>query len=461
MARQLQVAGKRILVMGAARSGIAAARLLADRGAQVTLNDTKPAQELPGGVESLEGLAVGLRFGEGPDRFLHQTDLVVVSPGILLSQAFLDKCAALALPVIGELALAASLTDLPILAVTGTNGKTTTVSLMGEMFRQAGKVVQVAGNVGFPLSAAVLKAGPEDVLVVEVSSFQLETVQNFHPRAATVLNITPDHLNRHGSMENYIALKARIFDNQTPVDLAVLNLDDPVTRAMAQGVPAQLAYFSVEQEVDAGAMLRKEEIIIRRNGQERIICPSRDLKLPGLHNVQNALAALIMADFMGVPPQVAAYSLKVFQGVEHRIEFVRELDGVAYYNDSKGTNPDATITAFKAMRAPTVVILGGYDKRISFSQMAKMARENRNIQEAVLIGQTAGEIASALQEAGFTACRHAGTLDEAVSLAQSLALPGGNVLFSPACASFDQFKDYEERGRIFKQLVMALGAPGG
>ncbi|MDD4081732.1 MAG: UDP-N-acetylmuramoyl-L-alanine--D-glutamate ligase [Eubacteriales bacterium] len=461
MASQFDVTGKRILVMGAARSGMAAARLLAGRGALVTLNDIKPVQELSAALESLDGVPVELRLGEGPDKLLPESDLVVVSPGIPLNQAFLDQCAALSVPIIGELALAASLTDLPILAVTGTNGKTTTVSLLGEMFMQAGRVVHVAGNVGYPLSAAVLTAGPEDVLVAEVSSFQLETAPHFHPRAAAVLNITPDHLNRHGSMENYIALKARIFENQMPADLAVLNLDDPLTRFMADGVQAQLAYFTVEQEVEAGAMLRGDELILRRDGQERVISHIRDLKLSGAHNVQNALAALIMADFMGVPPQVSAYGLKVFQGVEHRIEFVRELGGVTYYNDSKGTNPDATITAFKAMRAPTVVILGGYDKKTSFAQMALMARTNPYIKKAVLTGQTAGQIASALEEAGFTAYRHAGNLEEAVNLAESLAESGGNVLFSPACASFDQFKDYEERGRIFKQLVMSLGVPGG
>ncbi len=461
MVRHLELNGKRALVIGAARSGLAAARLLAAQGALVTLNDLKSASELEAGLDSLKNISVNLRLGEGPEALLPQADLLVLSPGVPVSQALKAQCAALSLPIIGEFGLAASLTELPIIAVTGTNGKTTTVSLLGEMFRQAGRVVHVAGNIGYPLSAAVLKAGPEDVLVAEVSSFQLETAGDFHPRAAAVLNITPDHLNRHGSMDYYAALKARIFERQTPADLAVLNLDDPITRGMAEGLSARVAYFSTRQEVPSGAMLRGDELILRRDGQERLICKTQDLNLPGSHNVQNALAALVLAGFMRVPPQVMAYSLKVFEGVEHRIEFVRELADVRFYNDSKGTNPEATITAFKAMRAPTVVILGGYDKKNSFTQLALTAQASPYIKEAVCIGQTAHQIAASFKEAGFLACYHAQNLREAVSLAQRLAVPGGNVLFSPACASFDQFKDYEERGRVFKQLVMALDAPGG
>ncbi len=460
MEQAFQIDGKKVLVLGAARSGVAAARLLVSRGAEVTLNDLKPADELAAAVAGLSESGVQLRLGEGPEALLAETELVVLSPGIPLEAPFIRTCLDQGLPVIGELELAASLTELPIIAVTGTNGKTTTVSLLGEMFKQAGQVAHVAGNIGFPLSAAVLQAGPEDVLVAEVSSFQLETIKSFNPRAATVLNITPDHLNRHGTMDRYIALKTRVFENQTAADLAVLNLDDPVTRSMADGLKAQVAYVSTQQEVEQGAMLKEGNLVLRLGGEERTICAASSLKLPGIHNVYNALSALALASFMGVPPQVAAYSLKVFEGVEHRIEFVRELDGVKYYNDSKGTNPDATITAIRSMRSPTVLIMGGHDKQTPFNQLAKSAKSSPYIREVVLVGQTADQIADALKQTSFQACRTVATLKDAVAVARELAQPGGNVLFSPACASFDQFKDYEERGRVFKQLVMAFDAPG-
>jgi UDP-N-acetylmuramoylalanine--D-glutamate ligase len=461
MRQTLQVEGKKVLVLGAARSGIAAAKLLIARGAEVTLNDIKPADKLTAALENLRGYTVKTRLGEGPEALLQDHDLLVISPGIPLGDDLLKRCESHDIPVLGELEVAAELTELPIIAVTGTNGKTTTVSLLGEMFKQSGRVAHVAGNVGYPLSAAVMQAGVEDVLIAEVSSFQLETIRGFHPVAAAVLNITPDHLNRHGTMDNYIRLKARVFENQTPADLAVLNMDDPLTRAMAEHVKARVAYVSTIQEVENGAMLKDGALILRRDGEERMICRQEDMKLLGMHNVYNALSALALADFMGVPPQVAAYSLKVFEGVEHRIEFTRELDGVKYYNDSKGTNPDATITAIKSMRAPTVIILGGYDKETSFDQLAKIARGNLYIRHAVLQGRTAGQIALALDRAGFQAYQFTENLEQAVMLAKKLAVPGGNVLFSPACASFDQFKDYEERGRVFKRLVMALDALEG
>lgn len=457
----LQVTGKKVLVIGAARSGIAAVKLLVKHGAHAVLNDLKAEDALGAALDSLAGSPVELRLGEGPEALLPGADLVVVSPGVPLPEGLVSACDDLGLPLIGELEMAAALTQLPIIAVTGTNGKTTTVSLLGEMFKQSGRVAHVAGNIGYPLSAAVLRAEDEDILIAEVSSFQLETVRDFHPRAAALLNITPDHLNRHGTMDNYIALKARVFENQTPADLAVLNLDDSLTRDLAPGIPAQLAYVSTTQEVENGAMLRDGQLILCQEGRERVICSQQDLKLPGIHNVYNALTALTLASFMAVPPQVAAYSMRVFEGVEHRIEFVRELDGIKYFNDSKGTNPDATITAIRSMRAPTVIILGGFDKKTAFDQLALNVRANPYIKEAVLMGQTAGQIGKALDEAGFTCHRQAADLKEAVLKAKHLAPPGGNVLFSPACASFDQFKDYEQRGRVFKQLVMALDAPEG
>ena len=341
-------------------------------------------------------------------------------------------------------------------AVTGTNGKTTTVTLLGEIFRNAGRTTHVVGNIGYPYSAAGLDSQDDDLFVCEVSSFQMETAETFHPKAAALLNITEDHLNRHGTMEVYTAMKMRQFQNMTAEDVAAFNADDPALAPLIGQVKAQVMLFSRKREVEQGAFVRDGEIVVRFHGAEETICPAKDVFIPGPHNLENALAACCIAVAMGVKPDVIAHTLRTFQGVEHRIEFVRELDGVRYINDSKGTNVDSTIKAIQTMTRPTAIILGGYDKHCDFTPMVQEMLASPYIKEAVLIGATADQIERTCRENGYTHLHRAGTLKDAIDQCRALSSDGWNVLLSPACASFDMFSDYESRGRIFKELVREL-----
>ena len=314
----------------------------------------------------------------------------------------------------------------------------------------------MVGNIGYPYSAAAVDSRKDDVFVTEVSSFQLETIVDFHPRAAALLNITEDHLNRHGTMEEYTRIKMRIFENQTAEDAAVFNDDDPLSAPLAGQVKSRVLRFSRTHEVSEGAFARDGKIIVRFGGEDKVLCDTGEVRIPGPHNLENALAATCIAVFMGVPAPVIRHTLRTFAGVEHRIEFVRELDGVRYINDSKGTNVDSTLKAIQTMTAPTVIILGGYDKHCDFTPLALEMVKSPNMKAAVLIGATADQIETALCKAGYTAIHRADTLEEAVNIGRRLSEKGGNVLLSPACASFDMFSDYEARGRIFKEIVQNL-----
>lgn len=449
--------GKTVLVVGAARAGMAAAELLLSIGTKVLLNDSKPQEALKPLPEALHtNPACTLYLGVDTESLLPLADLVVISPGIPPTAAFIIKAQALGLPVLGELGLAAALVSQQMIAISGTNGKTTTVSLLGEMLRQAGKVVHITGNIGFPLSSAVLLAKPDDVMVCEVSSFQLETSADFHPQAAALLNISPDHLDRHGSMEAYTGLKQRLFANMDASDLAVLNHDDDVVCAMVPQIKAQVHWFSLKQEVNPGAYLKEGRIWSWQGDEAVPVVALTDLKIPGLHNAQNALAATALAAGLGLPIPVITYALKHFEGVEHRIEFVKDIAGVRWLNDSKGTNPDSTQKAVAAMERPTILIAGGYDKQVHFDGLAGEIQSGAQVRDVIVLGQTAEKIASSLGKMGFEAIHHSLGLEEAVELAHELAKPGDNVLFSPACASFGMFLDYEQRGRVFKALVFAL-----
>ena len=450
--------GKRVLVVGAARSGLAAAELLLELGAYVLLNDRKPLTSLGVMPQALQHERCSLFLGEPADPLLTKTDMMLISPGIPITAPLVQMAQKQGIRIWGELDFAAFCAVQDILAVSGTNGKTTTVSLLGEMLNQSGRIAHVAGNIGYPLSAAVLRAKPEDVLIAEVSSFQLETTSNFHPRIAALLNITPDHLDRHLTMAAYIGLKKRLFDNMATGDAAVLNYDDEIVRGMAGEVSPATVWFSrAGAEVD-GAVFDGDAICWRKNGGIRPLCAVADLKIPGAHNIENTLAATAMASLYGVPLQVIAYVLKRFRGVEHRIEFVEELFGARWLNDSKGTNPDSTIKAVEAMKAPTVLIAGGYDKQVPFDALAASIQQSGQIKKVVLMGQTAPKIEQALRQEGFNQIILATSLEEAVGIAASFAQTGGNVLFSPACASFDMFTDYEQRGRMFKQLVRQMAS---
>lgn len=448
--------GKRVLIVGMARSGIAAAQLLCREGARVTVNDMKPRGNFGDKLDILNDLPIEFRLGEDGLDALREKDLLVISPGVPIDAPIVRAAREMQIPVTGELEMASRIIKGSLVAVTGTNGKTTTVSLLGEIFRQAGKISHVAGNIGYPLSAAAMESRYDDAVVVEVSSFQLETTETFHPLSAAVLNVTEDHLNRHGTMENYIALKRHIFDGQDESNYAILNYEDAACREMAKGLKSKVLFFSRLREVDQGAFVRDGQLIVRLDGVEKTICPADEIRIPGPHNLENALAAAAIAFSRGVPAPVIRHALRTFAGVEHRIEFVRELGGVRYINDSKGTNTDSTIKAVQSMRAPTAIILGGYDKHVSFDPLAEEIQKTPLIENCVLIGATANQIEGALKAVGYTAIHRAQTLEEAVKTCQRLTKEGGNVLFSPACASFDMFEDYEQRGRIFKEIVHQL-----
>jgi len=447
---------KKVLVVGMARSGVAAAQLLRASGAYVTVNDSKTEEELGQQLSPLEGLQLERHFGCGAAELLEGKDCLVISPGIPDSAPFVEKARQMGIYVIGELELAAQLSKGTLVAVTGTNGKTTTVSLLGEIFANSGKVTHVVGNIGYPFSLAALISRKEDVVVCEVSSFQMETADTFHPHVALLTNITEDHLNRHGTMEVYTSMKMRIFRNQTAADYAVFNADDPVQEKLREQVSSQVLTFSRQKEVENGAFLRNDEIWFSWKGSERRICRKDEIYIPGPHNLENALGAICVAVAMHVPAPVIRHTLKTFRGVEHRIEKVREIHGVTYINDSKGTNVDSTIKAVQTMNQPTVIILGGYDKHTSFDPLAREMINQPMIRHAVLIGETAGLIRNSLQRAGFTGMTDAVSLKDAVEKASSIAGEGWNVLLSPACASFDMFRDYEERGRVFKEIVKTM-----
>ena len=447
---------KKVLVVGMARSGVAAAQLLRACGADVTVNDSKTEEELGTQLLPLEGLQLTRRFGCSAMDLLEGQDCLVISPGIPDTAPFVVKAKEKGIYVIGELELAAQLSHGVLTAVSGTNGKTTTVSLLGEMFANSGKITHVVGNIGYPFSLAALVSRKEDVIVCEVSSFQMETADTFHPHVALLTNITEDHLNRHGTMEVYTELKMRMFRNQTADDYAVFNADDPGLNGLSGQVHSRVMKFSRKKEVREGAFVRNDTVYLRMDGIEKRICRTDEIYIPGPHNLENALGAVCVAGAMKIPIPVIRHTLKTFRGVEHRIERVRELDGIVYINDSKGTNVDSTIKAVQTMTEPTVIILGGYDKHTSFDPLAREIVNSPCIRRAVLIGETAPLIKTALQRAGYTKTEFADSLGQAVKQAREAAEKGWNVLLSPACASFDMFKDYEERGRVFKDIVNGL-----
>lgn len=448
--------GKKVLVCGMARSGVSAAQCLYELGARVTISDSKAEEKLAEALQPLEGMDIRRCLGDqAQPADLESYDLAVTSPGIPLQAPILRAVQAAGVPLIGELELGAQVSRAPLYAVTGTNGKTTTTTLIGEIFRNLGKTTYVVGNIGYPFTACALQCGEEDVAVAEVSSFQLETITTFHPHIAVMCNITEDHLNRHGTMEEYIRVKERIFENMGQGDYAVLNLDDPIVRGMAERIPCAPAFFSRRQEVETGAYLEGEEVVFSLNGHKKRVLRADEIRIPGEHNLENALAATALAMLAGVPAPVVRHTLKTFPGVEHRIETVRTVEGVTYINDSKGTNVDASIRAVRAMKVPTVLLAGGYDKHTDFLPLAREILASK-IHTVVVLGDTAEQIERALRAVGFESILHAKTFEEAVLLARSCAREGENVLLSPACASFDMFQDYEERGRVFKEIVSRL-----
>lgn len=450
----------RVLVVGMARSGVAAAKLLLTRGAVPLLNDQQKADAFGGELDDFAQTVCEFHLGENPVPLLSDCDLVVISPGVPIDSPVVRHAEKKGIPLIGELELAYSFLQGQAIAVTGTNGKTTTVSLLGRIFENAGHTTHVGGNIGYPLSAIAMTSKESDLVVVEVSSFQLETIRTFHPRTAVLLNVTEDHLNRHYTMEAYAALKRRIFENQTEDDLAVMNDDDPAVREIAGQIAPKIALFSQTHAVRHGVCLRDHTIISVQNGIQTPICQTGDILIPGPHNLENAMAAAAVAVAYGVSPEVIRHTLQTFTGVEHRIETVRTVNSVTYINDSKGTNVASTLKAIQSMEAPSVIILGGYDKHTDFDVLCAAVKDSPQITHVVLLGQTAQQIEETLKKKKFHDYTLAYSLEDAVLKAGGLALPGGNVLFSPACASFDMFRDFEHRGRAFKEIVMRLPESG-
>ena len=452
--------GKKVMVLGMARSGVAAAKLLDSLGAKVRISDQKTREKLGTAVEPLNGCAnIEWRLGEKAEDLLEGQDILLISPGVPIDSAVVLKARELGVEVIGELELGYQTAKGLLIAITGTNGKTTTTTLMGEILKASGKTTYVVGNIGFPYTAVSGQMTEEDATVCEVSSFQMESVKSFRPKVSAMLNITEDHLNRHYTMENYAATKARIFEHQTAEDESlVLNYDDAALREMASKVKCNVVWFSRKAEPSVGAFVRDGMIVFKaQDGTMLEICRADEVYIPGPHNLENALAAVAMSMSADIPVPFIADTLRTFTGVEHRIEFVRELDGVRFINDSKGTNADSTIKAVETMNKPTVLMLGGSDKHVDFTDMCMVIKNSPYIKHIVLIGQTAAQLDETLKKVGYTAYTHAGyDFDKAIRMAFDLAEEGGNVLLSPACASFDMFKDYEQRGEIFKKIVNGL-----
>ena len=445
---------KTVLIVGMAKSGIGAAKLLSREGWRVLVNDMKP--EVPGLDELLCGASVEYHLGEDPLTLLDGVDMVVPSPIIPMTVPFLTEARSRGIEIVSEIELGYRYAKADFICITGTNGKTTCTALTGELFKAGGFHTFVLGNIGIAITEHAAETVPGDIIVAETAALQLEGCTKFHARAAACCNITEDHLDHFGTMENYIAAKKKVFDNQTPDDFAVLNYDDPVVREMASCTPAKALYFSRLQEVPEGLFLRDGNIICKLNGEESVLMPASDVRIPGGHNLENAMLSALLAMCMGIRPETVVSVLKTFPGVEHRIEFVRELNGVRYVNDSKGTNPASTIRAIEAMSTPTVMLLGGYDKHADFHELFDVFKKSGKIRGFVIIGQTKQQILDTARDAGMEdLCHTAETFEEALLKARELALPGDTVLLSPACASWGMFENYEQRGRIFKEIVNA------
>jgi UDP-N-acetylmuramoylalanine--D-glutamate ligase len=446
------LAGRRVAVVGLARSGVAAARLLLAAGADVVGTDARAVDALGPAVAALGRAGVRLAAPASPDA-LDGADLVVVSPGVSANAPLLARPRAREVPIIGELELAWRAMEAETIAITGTNGKTTTTALTGALLAGQGRPVLVGGNIGTPLADGALGFPADGVVVAEVSSFQLETVDAFRPAVAAVLNLTPDHLDRHGTFAAYVDAKARIFRNQTEADRAILNADDDATAALAARTRARVVWFSGRRALDAGVFVRDGWIVARRDGGEERIGPLAEIGLRGRHNVDNVLAAAACALASGVGPAAIRRAVAAFRAVAHRIEPVRELGEVAFYNDSKGTNVASTVKALESFAEPVILIAGGKGKGQDFTPLADAARGR--VTHAVVIGEDGPRVGAALAAAGV-AVTPAGSMAEAVAAAHALARPGHVVLLSPACASFDMFDNFEHRGEVFRAVVEGL-----
>ncbi len=449
----MELQNKRVLVVGLGKSGVASALFLKSHGARVTISDAKPQDELKSHIPALLDAGIAVETGGHGERTFQGQDLIVVSPGVPVDAAPLQQARAMGEKVIGEIELAAAFFPGQIVAITGSNGKTTTTTLAGEIITNGGFPVVVGGNIGTPAISLVDGASSDTIAVLEISSFQLETIQTFRAHIAVVLNVTPDHLDRHRTFAAYTNAKARIFENQRGDDFAVLNADDPTCEELAGRTRSQVFRFSRKKEVQQGAYVRDGRILFRdSNGQKEIMLVS-DIPLKGAHNVENVLAAACVGMLSHVEPTRIRKAVQDFRAVEHRLEFVASVRGVDYYNDSKATNVDATIKALESFPANIHLILGGKDKGSDYSVLNDLLKAR--VKRVYTIGAAAAKIESQIRG---TEIVHAETLENAIQLAADVAKPGDIVLLAPASASFDQFRSYEHRGKVFKEVVKTLAA---
>ncbi len=450
----MELKNKRVLVVGAGKSGISAARFLRERGAKVTISDSRSAAALAGEIPALMDAGIMVEAGGHGLLTFRRQDLIVVSPGVPMDTPEVRQVVALGMPVIGELELASRFLQGQVIAITGSNGKTTTTTLVGEILKRGGMETLVGGNIGLPVIELIAESRPETWNVVEVSSFQLETVEEFRPRIAAVLNVTPDHLDRHKTFANYAAVKARITERQDAEDFLVLNGENKEAQMVASKTRAQIFWFSVRRAMKQGAFVHGESIVFlsKEGGKAESVMPVSEIALKGAHNVENVLAAVTIGRLVGVPAEMIRAAVREFKAVEHRLELVRVWHGVEFYNDSKATNVDAAMKAVGSFAGGVHLILGGKDKDSDYGEMAGLLKER--VKVVYTIGSAAEKIGRQLD--GVVKMVEAGTLEAAVAEASKMAVPGDVVLLTPACSSFDQFENYEHRGRVFRELVTAL-----
>lgn len=452
----MEVKNKKVLVFGSGISGVGAVHLLELQGADVILYDGNDKLKEEDVREKLDkDSKAEIILGEFPEKLLDSLELIVLSPGVPTDLPVVEKMRAHHIEIIGEIELAYAFGKGDVLAITGTNGKTTTTTLLGEIMKNYKEKAFVVGNIGNPYTVIADQTDDDTVIVAEMSSFQLETIATFRPKVSAILNFAPDHLNRHHTMEAYVAAKKNIAINQGEDDFCVLNYEDPLTREFGQQLKTQVFYFSSKRSLDQGIYLKDEKIIYQEENKQAIeLCRVGELQILGNHNYENVMAASAMGLLYGVPVQIVQDTIKAFKGVEHRIEYVAEKGGVVYYNDSKGTNPDAAIRGIQAMNRPTVLIGGGYDKNSEYTEWIQSF--DGKVKKLILIGATKEKIAADAEKCGFTDYVFADTFEEAMEKAVEFAEEGDAVLLSPACASWGMFPNYEVRGDRFKELVHAL-----
>lgn len=445
---------KNVLILGAGISGLGAAHVLIRHGCSVIVSDLKDKIKDLKEKETLQSLGVVFEFGEQSSVLLDGIDTVVVSPVIPAENPVVAEALGRGIPVISEVELAYRMTKAPILAITGTNGKTTTTTLLGSMISQSQKPFALAGNLGISLSREAELVPENGLIAAEVSSFQLEFISTFRPKAAVILNITPDHIERHHTMERYVATKARIFENMAEGDCLLLNSEDPYTPGLAKLAKTEVCYLSTLQEVNEGACLIDKELVIKRKGNRIKLGHINELQLKGRQNYEDVLAAAFLAYEGGVPIDSIRKAMIDFKGLPHRIEFVRKLNGVSYYNDSKATNTDAAIKGLEAFEQPILLIAGGYDKGTDLTDF--MITSKKHVKHLILIGEASSRFKAAAENAGIASIILAKDMEAAVKKGHELAVEGDIVLLSPACSSFDMYGSYEERGMDFKKKVNGL-----